>query len=83
MANDARKLPRADMLVSEELRFLERYCSTFAQNSETTILTYIAFAGLQNHVNREWLATPKQLSFKDGMTLADFNVQLFAPKKAA
>ena len=83
MANDARKLPRADMLVSEELRFLERYCSTFAQNSETTILTYIAFTGLQNHVNREWLEKPKPFNFRDGITLADFNVQLFARQKAA
>lgn len=78
-----RKLPRGDMLVSEELRFLERYCSTLALNGESTILSYVAFTGLENHVNREWLAPPKQFNFKDGMTLADFNVQLFARKKAA
>ncbi|MEK7601232.1 MAG: hypothetical protein AAB480_01720 [Patescibacteria group bacterium] len=83
MDNKTSLFPRADMLVSEELRFLERYCSTFAQNSETTILTYVAFTGLENHVNREWLTQPKQFTFKDGMTLADFNVQLFARQKAA
>ncbi|MEK7093300.1 MAG: hypothetical protein AAB927_02340 [Patescibacteria group bacterium] len=78
MDNETSLFPRADMLVSEELRFLERYCSTLAQNGESTILTYIAFTGLENHANREWLASPRQFNFKDGTTLADFNKQLLA-----
>ncbi len=73
-----RKRPRADILVSEEERFLESYCSTLVLQGESTILTHVAFGGLANFVNRNWLDKPKSFQFMNGMTLADFNKQLLA-----
>ena len=70
------KRPRTDNLVSEEERFLKGYCPTLGLRGEMTVLTYVAFGGLVNYVNRNWLEKPKPFKFKDGMTIADFNKQL-------